>query len=200
MSIDLGLLQSVDFPKVQFWYLDDWTRARKPITGPMQYIQDREGRVVDEIAIFAMRGLAQSIWSELGVSGAAASTWRQVDMESKKHYYRAMAAGFFNLRLCDENWKAEQIAMDNYSLWVLRWCPGQADSDQLKRGRNLPTTRKAGPSTSGNKTRRPKVNLRSTASVSSNVHFFFPKLVLIVYPRCCQEISLIMAMFLLKEP
>jgi len=33
-----------------------------------------------------------------------------------------MAAGFFELRLCDLNWKVEQIATEHYSGWFLKWC------------------------------------------------------------------------------
>ena len=109
------------------------------MTGGMQYIQDRDGHFIDELSKFAMRNFALSIWAELGMSGVASSTWGQVDKESKKGYYRAMAGAFFNLRLCDADWKAEQIAVDNYKLWYLRRYP-----DHGKRNRNEST--KAGPS------------------------------------------------------
>lgn len=168
VSIDLGPLQRVDYPNVKFWYLNDWndfcSKRTEPITRAMQYIQDKDGHVVDEISISAMRSLAQSIWYELGVSGAASLTWAQVDEASKKGYYRAMAAGFFNLRLCDSNWKAEQIAVDNYTFWFMRSHPDPTTGNQTKRTRNTAT--KAGPS------KKSKVNLKSKASVSSNIQLF----------------------------
>ena len=76
---------------------------------------------MDEHLVLMMWSLAQTIWFELGISGAASMMWGQVDVESKKGYYHAMAAGFFVLRLCNSDWKAEQITIDNYTLWLIRW-------------------------------------------------------------------------------
>jgi hypothetical protein len=82
----------------------------------MQYVEDQHGHVVSGESVIMMRSLAQNIWFELGITGAAAPSWEQVDVQSKKGYYRAMAASFFNLRLCALDWKAEKIAQDNYPL------------------------------------------------------------------------------------
>jgi len=83
----------------------------------MQYVEDQHGNVVDGFLAAMMRSLARAIWVELGVSGAAPLTWGQADAETRKGYYWAMAAGFFKLRLCNSNWKAEQIATEHYSRW-----------------------------------------------------------------------------------
>lgn len=73
-----------------------------------------------------MHGLAQAIFLEHGITGAAMPlTWEHADEELKKRYYRAMAAGFFELRLCDSSWKAEQIATCIYSSWFLGSWQGQ---------------------------------------------------------------------------
>jgi hypothetical protein len=76
---------------------------------------------VDGFTAGMMRSFACCIWVELGVSGTAPVTWGQVDMESRKGYYRAMNIAFFELRLCDANWKADQIATDFYSSWYSKW-------------------------------------------------------------------------------
>ena len=120
---------------MKFWYKADWTNfsssknvstgranpQQPQVTKVMQYIEDRQGHVMDDHSINMMRILAQSIWLELGINGAVSMEWAQVDLESKKGYYRAMAAGFFALRLCNSDWKTEQIVIDNYPLWLLRW-------------------------------------------------------------------------------
>jgi len=79
-----------------------------------------------------------------------------VDEESKKGYYQAMAASFFNLRLGDSNWKAEQIAVDNYTFWFMR-LHSDPTGHQNKHVRN--TITKAGPLKKS----------KSKASVSSNI-------------------------------
>jgi len=129
---------------VKFWNKDNWiefckinkqaevadlpeplrgnTRASQGINVAMRYDEEQHGNVVDGFSAAMMRSLAQAIWVELGVSGAAPLTWGQADAETRKGYYRAMAAGFFELRLCDSNWKAEQIATEHYSGWFLKWC------------------------------------------------------------------------------
>lgn len=130
MGFNVGPLERAEYPDVKFWYLADWTQfcsnrkrdaTNKPQLTAMQYMEDQHGHAVSGESVDLMRSLAQDIWVELGISGAASTTWSQVDVESKKGYYRAMAASFFNLRLCDSDWKAERIAEDNYTLWILRW-------------------------------------------------------------------------------
>jgi len=87
----------------------------------MRYVQDRHGSVVDGHAVSMMRALARAIWVELGIGGAAPTTWKQVDAQSRDSYYHAMNVGFFELRLCNENWKAEQIATVYYLSWYNKW-------------------------------------------------------------------------------
>ena len=127
---------------MKFWYKQEWTefsknkqaepadpqvalrgsaRAHMGINVMMRYIQDRHGFVVDGFTASMMRSLARAIWVEFGISGAAPNTWGQADLESRNGYYRAMNAGFFELRLCDANWKAEQIATECYSAWHSKW-------------------------------------------------------------------------------
>ena len=163
-----------------FWFKQDWTefvkqnnageptdpqvplrgnaRAHMGINVCMRYIQDRHGSVVDGYAACMMCALARAIWVELGIAGAAPSTWKQVDAQSRRSYYYAMNVGFFELRLCDTNWKAEQIATTYYSAWYRKWwayMQASGSSPTLPVEANpLPT---AGPSTT-KATKRRKVN------------------------------------------
>jgi hypothetical protein len=180
-------LEQADYPDVKFWYLADWAKfcsntnvsnreggANPQPTGAMQYIEDQRGHAVSRESVNMMRSHAQNIWFELGISGAASTTWRQVDVQSKRGYYRAMAASFFNLRLCGEDWKAEKIAEDNYDLWVLRWraqTQGPEASNQSKRGRNASTVARV---------QSKKSKVKSKKSVSTSNHFL--RSALIYYP------------------
>ena len=146
MTVDPGALQAINYPNVKFWNKDNWTEFKlskqaepeevadlpEPLQGntqasqginvAMRYVEDQHGNIVDGFLAAMMQSLAWAIWVELGISGAAPLTWGQADAETKKGYYQAMAAGFFELRLCDSNWKVEQIATENYSGWFSRWC------------------------------------------------------------------------------
>jgi hypothetical protein len=144
MGFNAAPLEQVDYPDVKFWNLADWTKFSKEnvstignreagvtnfpqqtVTGlglgAMRYVEDKHGHAVSEESVHLMRSLAQNLWLELGITGAAPTSWRKVDVQSKKFYYHAMAASFFNLRLCASDWKAEMIAEDNYALWHMRW-------------------------------------------------------------------------------
>jgi len=180
-------LEQVDYPDVKFWNLADWTKFSKENvstisnreagvtnfpqqtvgpTGAMQYVEDQHGHAVSEESVHLMRSLAQNLWLELGITGAAPTSWRKVDVQSKKFYYHAMAASFFNLRLCASDWKAEKIAEDNYALWYLRWRVQTQTPEailQSKRVRNTSTVAQG-------QSKKSKVKNKESVSTTSN-HF-----------------------------
>jgi hypothetical protein len=128
VSVDLGAFKHNDYPMVKFWFQQDWAAFCADIQGEttdseaMPFVEDQYGVVVGIFSLSMMHSLAQAIFVERGTSGAAVpSRWEHVDEETKKGYYRAMAAGFFELRLCDSNWKAEQIATCIYPSWFSGW-------------------------------------------------------------------------------
>ncbi len=128
MSVDLGPLKQTDYPMVKFWYRRNWAEFcannQGEVTDPVaiRFVEDQHGVAAGKISASMMHALAQAIFLEHGTSGAPVPlTWERADEEIKKGYYRAMAAAFFELRLCDSSWKADQIATCIYSSWVLRW-------------------------------------------------------------------------------
>jgi hypothetical protein len=128
VSVDLGPLKQTDYPMVKFWYQRDWAEFCATNQGEaidseaMRFVEDQYGIVVGKFSASMMYALAEAIFVEHGTSGAVMPpTWEQADQETKKGYYRAMAAGFFELRLCDSSWKAEQLAACIYSSWFVGW-------------------------------------------------------------------------------
>jgi hypothetical protein len=202
VGFNVGPLEQADYPKVKFWYLGDWTKfcskgnistsgnreaggitnPQLAVTGAMQYIEDQHGHVVSGESVIMMCSLAQNIWFELGITGAAAPSWGQVDVQSKKGYYRAMAASFFNLRLCDLDWKAEKIAEDNYPLWHLRWrmqIQGTEDSKRVRNASNVAPVMV--------QLKKSKVKRKESVSTASN-HFL--RNALICYPISLETFKL----------
>jgi hypothetical protein len=57
----------------------------------------------------------------LGNKGTLPTTWGTSDVEIRKLYCQEMCLCFPELRLCDLDWKVEQIATDNYPSWHSTW-------------------------------------------------------------------------------
>lgn len=64
-----------------------------------------------------IRRFARSIWVLLGKQGTPPATWGAADVETRRMYCLEMCSRFPELKLCDLDWKAEQIATDNYPSW-----------------------------------------------------------------------------------
>ncbi len=120
----------MNYPNVKFWYLIDWilfcqnastADAQAHSETRVHYIEDQHGSIINAHSVTAILNLAREVWVELDISGAAPPIWENADMEIKMGFYQAMAASFFEFRLCDSNWKAERYAIDNYGLWYLEW-------------------------------------------------------------------------------
>jgi hypothetical protein len=129
-------LNQQDYPLVVFWRKSDFTKARKNSDGlsdlsmrrpqrggaraargenvAMRYVELDDGTVVDGYRATAIRDKARSIWYELVRKGRDPDTWMKVDNETGTAYKREMEDAFPELRLCELNWKAQQIAIDNY--------------------------------------------------------------------------------------
>jgi hypothetical protein len=83
----------------------------------MRYIEDENGQVIDGHRASAMRKLARSIWIALANTGKAPAKWSQADIVVAQSYRREMRHHFPELRLCENDWKADLIASDNYPSW-----------------------------------------------------------------------------------
>lgn len=142
-------LKQADYPKVRFWFKRDWSKFQKGskaakdasvdnssdskmvgrgkarsaegINVMMLYIERDDGTSVDGDVANNIRQTARSIWENLGNAGIAPTTWGQADMQVKKDYWREMAEVFPYLKLCDRNWKANQIATEFYTKWYQGW-------------------------------------------------------------------------------
>jgi hypothetical protein len=134
-------LDQSDYPQIRFWFKQDWVEREKEHndattlaqglskdnrgkrrTGKnisLQYIEYQDGTMIDGFRASEIRKFARSIWMHLANRGKAPKTWGKVDMESAKHYHQEMARRFPELCLCAYNWKADQIATDNYPNWAI---------------------------------------------------------------------------------
>lgn len=135
-------LRREDYPDVQFWTRRDWldrsgqesdtmvldnsgrrgkTRASQGINVTMRYMEDENGTVVDGHRATEMRRYARLIWVNMANNGGPPPSWGKVDVKLSQTYCREMRQKFPELALCDLDWKADQIATDNYPSWFKNW-------------------------------------------------------------------------------
>ncbi|KAJ7336133.1 hypothetical protein DFH08DRAFT_1018388 [Mycena albidolilacea] len=131
------LLKS-DYPFVNFWNRNDFmgltksdgvsnTGGPNPRGGALasqgvnvsgKYIEDANGEVVDGYRVTAIGKFAQGLWFWLLEHGRAPPTWGRASIDVVQLYCDEMGRQFPELRLCTDNWKAKQIATNNYPSWI----------------------------------------------------------------------------------
>jgi hypothetical protein len=127
-------LDRSDYPQILFWFRQDWLHYERENSGAtrllskgkgrpgenisMRYIEGEDGNVIDGYRASEIRKFARSIWMQLANNSKAPKTWGKTDLESAKHYRQEMVRRFPELRLCAFDWKADQVATDNYPNWA----------------------------------------------------------------------------------
>jgi hypothetical protein len=154
-------LNQVDYPNVKFWFKCNWmefssrkltqanlgaTSTSQPLRGKshaaqninvtMRYIETMDGNVVDGNRAAEMRKFARTIWVAYAKEGITLLSWGQADVKARRIYYSKMGSRFPELRLCELDWKAEQIATDNYPSWHTNWLAKQRQIEHLKQEDN----------------------------------------------------------------
>lgn len=136
-------LNREDYPLVKYWFKRDWSkhqshsehaagadsscpqrgrgRAAKGINVSMRYVEFENGEIISGDRATEIRRFARSIWVLLGKKGTPPASWGAADIETRKLYSQEMCSRFSELKLCDLDWKDEQIATDNYPSWHNTW-------------------------------------------------------------------------------
>ncbi|KII89768.1 hypothetical protein PLICRDRAFT_174607 [Plicaturopsis crispa FD-325 SS-3] len=133
-------LHQSDYPLVRYWRKRDWTAEKQnlSVTDPdqkpgargavrasngenvmMQYVETENGHMVDGFRASDIKFVARRIWAEMAVElqGNVPLKWKNVGIKGADRYARDMALHCPELRLCDSDWKAHQIATDTYPSW-----------------------------------------------------------------------------------
>ncbi|GBE89901.1 hypothetical protein SCP_1702270 [Sparassis crispa] len=111
-----------DYPLINWWMKDSWlkrTETLEPYEGNnmMMYVEEQDSTPITGRRVGEIRKVARSIWAHLAEIGKAPKSWGKASMIAAQMYNEEMARQFPELRYCTANWKAEQIAIDNYSSW-----------------------------------------------------------------------------------
>ncbi|KIM36854.1 hypothetical protein M413DRAFT_31256 [Hebeloma cylindrosporum] len=122
-----------DLKEIQFWKLEDYVaekKKRKSVTGASKaavkdgntmtwYVQDKSGKVVSPERVTAMRHRARAVWWLLVRLNKAPVSWSKASVDVFDLYEFLMVDRFPELSFCEDNWKAHQIATDNYPSWYI---------------------------------------------------------------------------------
>jgi hypothetical protein len=148
MSIEL---KSSDFPLVKCWVKKVFMqteaatlppgergkgRASQGVNVAMRYVEDENGEPVDGYLAQHIRTWARGIWVEINEKGILRAKWGDMSVEDLKYYHREMRRKFPILALCENSWKADQIAIDNYSSWHSSYAPKHS-SAKVKQESNV---------------------------------------------------------------
>ncbi|KAG6905924.1 hypothetical protein DXG01_016914 [Tephrocybe rancida] len=128
-------LKQENYPRITFWYKSEWqtyksenksdgdigNRGRalssQGVNVMSPFIEHENGSAVNGHILRDMRSHARAIWMSLDKIGRLPPTWGKADAETASQYRSEMREKFIALRLCDNDWKADQIATDTYSSW-----------------------------------------------------------------------------------
>jgi hypothetical protein len=133
-------LNQQDYPHVKYWFKRDWSqhqnelsdnssarrgrgRAAMGINVSMRYVEYENGEIISGDRATEIRRFARSIWVLLGNKGSPPATWGTADIETRKLYSQEMCSHFPELKLCDLDWKSEQIGTDNHPSWEVFTVP-----------------------------------------------------------------------------
>jgi hypothetical protein len=147
-SGDPPMLRRSDCPKIKFWmrsaYLDE-KKARKSESAVADgdddddddddsnsdkntmtwYVEDLDGKPVSPDTVRSIRKAARALWFRMHQRGRAPEQWRRIDSEARKLYEAEICRQFPQLSYGEGNWKANQIAQDNYSSWYKKNIKGK---------------------------------------------------------------------------
>jgi hypothetical protein len=95
----------------------------------MLYVETEDGESVNGDRASEMRQHARHIWDK---QVDQSTSWKLVGMPVKVDFYKKIAEWFPELRLCQSDWKADQIAKEFYLGW---YKTKYTDGSQRKRSR-----------------------------------------------------------------
>lgn len=128
-------LNPMNYPNVKFWYRKTWslhskdrgnstdvairgkTLMSKGINKNAKYIEDADGEPVNGWRLRDILAHARAIWASFHSVKRAPPTWGKANAEVAQVYRREMRTRFPKFSLCDNDWKADQLATEHYSSW-----------------------------------------------------------------------------------
>lgn len=126
-SIRLEPLDRSRYPKVINWTKSSWllnskdgkgqtiTRTTIEVDDNMikarwHFIQNEDGELIDKAMLGRITTAARGKFNEMATKGVLPPRWDKIQWAIRKDFEHDMEHEFFVLRLCENNWKANEVA------------------------------------------------------------------------------------------
>ncbi|KAF8059564.1 hypothetical protein FPV67DRAFT_1674627 [Lyophyllum atratum] len=131
-SLPIPCMDQDDYPDIKYWFKKDYIAAKKdkktfstihtrkpePNGNTMTwYVEDEDGDPVNGHHVDRIRADARSIWVYLRDNNMAPATWAEANIAALNYYEHYLCDRHPELSYGANNWKAHQIATDNYPSW-----------------------------------------------------------------------------------
>lgn len=126
------LLKS-DYPNIRFWDWKSYSPPKKDATDAnttagkrggaraaagenvrLLWIENEDGSIIDGHVASAIRAKCRSLWIQMLVDGTAYKSWLKIPDVAATNFRNAICDAFPQLRLCENDWKAQALAKEEY--------------------------------------------------------------------------------------
>ena len=104
-------LKRKDFPLIKYWYRREWPFRKG------NFVQTEDGNYVSASQFDDIRKYARILWEIFLVEGVAPPKWTLAAPHTRRQYHQSMGAAFPEIKLCQNNWKADHFATLYYPGW-----------------------------------------------------------------------------------
>jgi hypothetical protein len=182
-------LLSSNYPNVRYWSKSQWKAAAESTKGAVDhsrsreivrgkkavaqgqnnactYIENENGEPVDGYRLSAIRQLARTIWVKFAEMGLAPATWGKASLTLVNEYKAEMRRQFPEFRLCENDWKVQQLATTDYPSWHSNYS-GDAEK-KMESKKKRPSLRAQDDSGDDSSTKKQKVEPAAKKSSTDN--------------------------------
>lgn len=148
-------LSSANFPNVRYWSKSqrrtatelakgtidlskshDVVRGKKAVAqgqnNACMYIENENGQPVDGYRLSSIRQLARVVWVKFAEMGMAPVSWGKANLMLANEYKSEMRHRFPEFRLCENDWKLQQLATTDYPSCHLNYFGDTLDSKKKR--------------------------------------------------------------------
>lgn len=132
-------LKHTNFPNVKFWFKRNWSSKKIGSEPPKVFVETEHGDPVGENRLDHLRKYACKFFEDIDKSKAP-PTWKQAPTEMRQTLHKLMVDRFPELKLCDSDWKVDQIVSSTYTSWHTYWVKRVESAQQKPRKRQKTTS------------------------------------------------------------
>jgi len=144
-----------DYPDIKYWTKEEWNEAQSakknssdPVDQPgargrsrcaqgenvsAKYLEQTNGTPIGGRQAADIRAYARSIWIDFDKRNVAPRKWSHAPRSLQDEYVRDMETQWPVLHYCENHWKVQHIATNNYPQWYKnRHMSSKADNTETK--------------------------------------------------------------------